>query len=127
VDGLITVRTPVEVELEYWNLAPNMCLNLSLVVYDMQGACVFNSTTEPTVLPPGLVRGVCHIPKDFLNDNIYRVRVLIVKDASVPLIDCENIAMFQVHDVARDARWYGKWVGIVRPRFEWTHELIQSL
>jgi len=66
-----------------------------------------------------MVKGICHIPGNFLNDGVYRIRLLIVKDTSVALIDIDNVAIFEVHDIAREGAWYGKWIGSVRPTFQW--------
>lgn len=122
----ITVSTPIKLEFEYWNYIQNAHLNLSLVLYDLQDVCIFNSVSDAEVFPTGLVSGVCHIPGNFLNDMEYRVRVLIVKDTSVPLLDCENVAMFEVHDVERQGNWYGKWVGAIRPKFKWTTQVLKT-
>jgi lipopolysaccharide transport system ATP-binding protein len=123
----ITVATPIQLGFEYWNYVPGIQLNLSIVLYDLQDVCVFNSASESRSYPNGLIRSVCHIPANLLNDNTYRVRLLIVKDTSTPLLDVDNIAMFQIHDKERDGNWYGKWVGVIRPKFEWSSEFCGTI
>jgi lipopolysaccharide transport system ATP-binding protein len=59
------------------------------------------------------------IPANFLNDDSYSIRVLIVKDTSVVLLDLSDALMFEVQDSERKGNWYGKWVGVVRPSFDW--------
>jgi lipopolysaccharide transport system ATP-binding protein len=118
----ITVRTPIRIEFEYQNWAPDVLLNFSLVLYTLEEVCVLNSVSSPARFPVGAVRGVCHIPANLLNDGTFRVRVLVVRDTAIPLLDCANAGMFQVYDVGREWNWYGKWVGVVRPDLEWTLE-----
>lgn len=115
----LTVAMPVDLEFEFWNFEQNALLNFSVVLYDNQEVCIFNTASTPKVFPKGIVKGACHIPGNFLNDGVYRVRLLIVKDRSVALIDLENVAIFEVHDVAREGAWYGKRIGAVRPTFKW--------
>lgn len=115
----ITTTTPLDITFEYWNREPDASLNVSFVLYDVDGACVLNSISKSRQLPAGLVRSVCHIPGNFLNDTTYRVRVLLVKDTSVPLLDEPDVIVFEVHDVPRDGNWYGKWIGVTRPEFDW--------
>ena len=83
----LTVASPVALEFEFWNINQNALLNFSVVLYDNQDACIFNTASSAKVYPKGIVKGTCHIPGNFLNDGAYRVRLLIVKDTSVALID----------------------------------------
>ncbi|MDF1594353.1 MAG: ABC transporter ATP-binding protein [Desulfobacterales bacterium] len=115
----ITVATPIDLEFEFWNYEPGSLINLSVVLYDNQDVCIFNTCSDAIVYPAGKVKSVCHIPGNFMNDGIYRVRLLIVKDQSVALVDLDNIASFEVHDAERKGVWYGKWIGTVRPKFNW--------
>ena len=115
----LTVASPVDMEFEFWNFEQGALLNFSVVLYDNQEVCIFNTASSAKVYPKGIVKGTCHIPGNFLNDGVYRVRLLIVKDTSVALIDLDNVAIFEVRDVEREGAWYGKWIGAVRPTFKW--------
>jgi lipopolysaccharide transport system ATP-binding protein len=118
----MTVETPVRVAFECWNYVGGSSLNMSMVVYDQQDVCVFNSVSDCRSLPQGRFRAVCRIPGNFLNDGRYRVRALVVRDQSVPLLDADNLAVFEIHDTERPGGWFGKWVGVVRPALVWTLE-----
>lgn len=127
-EGVITVDSPLSIEFDCWTLVPDILLNFSLVLYNQEDICILNSVSEPkTIQQQGLVRGTCHIPGGFLNDGTYRVRLLIVKDSSVPLVDIDNIIIFDVSDLQRRGSWFGKWVGVVRPTFHWTTRQIPTL
>jgi lipopolysaccharide transport system ATP-binding protein len=122
----LTVSTPFQMEFEYWNYMPGAILNLSPHIYNIEDTCVFNSGSEARSFPAGLVRGVCYVPANLLNDSTYRVHLMIVKDTSVAVFNHHNIAQFEVKDVERDGHWYGKWIGAVRPQLKWTHEWIEE-
>lgn len=115
----ITVETPLELTFEFWNNLPEAVLNFSVVLYSFEGVCIFNTGSQAESCPRGLICGSFVIPGNFLNNDTYTVRLLIVNDASVALIDIHNILLFEVQDNERRGNWYGKWIGAVRPRFDW--------
>ena len=129
----ITIRTPFALEFEYWNLQPDAHLNLSLHVYNEQGIMVFNALpiNEPVwqgrPMPAGLFRDVCHVPGDLLNDGVYRIELLVVKDDSNVIYRHKEILTFDVHDVPEGrGAWYGKSSGTVRPALSWRTELLDG-
>jgi lipopolysaccharide transport system ATP-binding protein len=123
----ITVRTPIRVAFEYWNFVAETVLNLSLTLYTLEGICVLNTVSVPTKTLAGLIRCVCHIPAQFLNDGTYDLSVLVVKDTSTILLNLDHFVAFEVRDVERQYNWYGKWQGVVRPIFDWQTEWLESM
>ncbi len=128
----ITVRTPFQLEFEYWNLEPDVYLNLSIHVYNEEGNIVFNAT--PTIdsawsgrpFPVGLFRDTCTIPGDLMNDGIHRVELLVVKDNANIIHREEDLLIFDIHDAGETrGDWHGKWVGAVRPALPWKIELVE--
>ncbi len=115
----ITVNDPIRIEAVCQNNSPGAILNFSLILYNLEGICVLNSVSPFGPLPSGLFSGVCTIPGNLLNDGYYRVRLMIVRDTSVILLDTQELLMFEVYDIPRDAHWYGKWSGVVRPKLRW--------
>jgi len=116
--GILDVDTSFKLEIEFWNLLPGQVLNASVVIYTADDVCVLNTTSKPGPLPGGLARAVCHFPANFFNDGAYRVRLLMVSEAQV-LFDDNHILSFDIADGVRPGGWYGKWVGVVRPQFQW--------
>jgi len=122
--GPISIRTPVQIEIEYWNALPGAELLVSLYLYNIDGTCVFNSDSSPCIYPSGVIREICHIPGNLLNDGTYRVAITIVKDRFHGIYRLEDLLVFDVQDVEREVHWYGKWDGVVRPELDWTSEFI---
>ncbi len=127
----ITVSTAFAIETSYWNLKEEARLNLSLVLYNQEGVCVFasNSVDEPKwhgrPFPEGLFQSICHVPGNLLNDGVYRVVVMIVSDTTRVIYRHEDAVMFEIYDDAnRRGDWYGKQIGVVRPQLEWSTELL---
>jgi lipopolysaccharide transport system ATP-binding protein len=116
---VIDVHTDLDLEFEFWNYQAGAIINFSMVLYTQEDVCVLNTASKPAAYPEGVVRGICHIPGDFLNDSTYRVRLLLVQDGRA-LVDDPDVLSFEVAEGKRNGSWHGKWVGIVRPQFDWT-------
>jgi lipopolysaccharide transport system ATP-binding protein len=130
---MITIRTQLEIELEYTNLVPDTHLIINLALYTIDGSLIFVSlTTEESEwhgrpFPRGRFRSICHIPGDFLNEGSYRVRLLFLDEEANHLYDLEEAMTFTVYDTEqRKIQWYRKWQGIVRPKFEWNTKHIDN-
>jgi lipopolysaccharide transport system ATP-binding protein len=112
---MITVRTPIDVEIEFWNFENNKLINLTIFVNTLAGEAIFAYGSEAKNLSIGLHKAVCLIPSDYLNDEIYSVSVMIVGDVSYPISFFENIVTFEVNEERKTTGWHGKWPGLVRP------------
>ena len=124
-ENVIRVDTPLKIEFECWNLLQEAELNFSMSLYNAEGLCIFNTVSPAVVYRAGLIRGVCAIPGNILNDETYSVMIMIVKDMSVPLFSKNDVLVFEVKDIVREGAWYGKWHGVVRPKLVWNTEFIQ--
>jgi len=128
----ISIRTPLVMEFEYWNLEPDAHLNLSVCLYNETGVMVFNTASihEPIwqgrPFPAGLFRSQCRIPGDLLNDGMHRVQLLVVKDQGVVVFRDHSVLAFDVADDAQmRGEWHGKWRGAVRPNLKWETEYLK--
>ena len=116
----IDVRTPMQLEFEFWNLQEGAVLNLSMHLYSYTGECIFNVGTHAQSFSKGLVRGVCELPGHFLNDGSYVVSMMIVKDTSTVLYNMEEALTFDIEDYRENVTWYGKWPGYIRPQLNFS-------
>ena len=127
VDGespFITVRTPLNLEFGCWNRVPGSNLTFSIQLHNLEGVCIFDSTSTSNIYPDGFFKGVCHIPGDLLNDGMYRVLLMISKDITHQIFKHEEVFFFEVQDVDREIDWHDKWPGVVRPRLKWSTEYL---
>ncbi len=133
-NGEIGIETPLRVEIDYWNLQEGATVLLVIDVYTPDGTAVFESLSvdDPTwqgrPLPAGLYRSVCLIPGDFLNQGSYRLRVVFIDEfGTARVFDYPSAAVFTVHDLAeRRIAWYGRFLGVVRPRLRWSTTALGS-
>jgi lipopolysaccharide transport system ATP-binding protein len=132
----ITMRTPLAMEFEFWNLVPGAYLNLNFHLLTEQQTIAFASAPEPAnepvwygrPFPVGLFRSECSVPGDLLNAGRYYLRVFVGKDSRYVIFHRENALVFEVHDSAeRRGRSYGTIPGAVRPLLKWTTEMVDDV
>jgi len=77
------------IEFEYWNLQTRRTLDISLHIYNEQGISLSipgrftNLVWHGREFPGGTVRSACFVPGNLLNDGMYRVELLVVRDEGV--------------------------------------------
>jgi len=133
-DGVLSgldMQTPFDLEVEYWNLVPDARLIVNCALYALDGSPVFETLTfnesswHGRPFQVGLYRSVCHIPGNLINQGTYRLRVAFLNEFAEVLYDNREATVFSVHDVKeRDFPWFGRFIGNVYPKFEWTTELL---
>jgi lipopolysaccharide transport system ATP-binding protein len=120
---VITVQSEIFVEHELEVVGPIDEFNLSLLLYDREGICIFNAISPAEAVFPGRYRYTLCVPGDLLNDGSHRVRVLLVSSTR-PVIDLWDVVEFDVCDAGRNSAWLGEWMGAVRPKLPWRCERV---
>jgi lipopolysaccharide transport system ATP-binding protein len=130
--GSINIRTPYVVEIEYWNLASETRLDLTLDLYNERNVTVFVHNTHlerewhGRPQPRGLFRSTCAVPGDLMNDGEFRIDLVVMSEA-LAVYKHKELLTFTVLDAPemRDT-WHGRWPGAVRPNLQWKTELLTS-
>ena len=127
----LTMKTPLSIEVEYWNLLPGAQLHITLHLYTENGIVAFStgSAADPTWqdrrLPTGLFRSVCSVPGDLLNAGWHRFVVLVVRDRASVIYRYDSAVSFEVLDLnERELGYYGREPGVVQPALNWTTEYL---
>ena len=116
----ITIATRLVLKIEFINYTDSE-INLSLFLNTTVGNCIFNLCTDPEDLGKNKkYTSELEIPGHFLNDDIYTVNLLFVKDTSKVVFSINDLLTFEVFDEQREGNWYGKWPGAVRPDLKFT-------
>ncbi|HEY6122648.1 MAG TPA: ABC transporter ATP-binding protein [Pyrinomonadaceae bacterium] len=132
VDAMNT-RTPLVVEIQYWTFRPNTELNLTIVVHNHEGICVFSSNSggeqswHGKCFSTGCFRTLCQIPGNMLNGGLYRISLLLIKDGSILVHRETDALVFEIRDdVTNRNGWFGKWQGVIRPKLQWSTEKLET-
>jgi len=129
----ITMRTPLVLEFEFWNLVQGAYLDLNFQLITSQGIVAFASSPTDELgwqgrpFPRGLISSRCFIPGDLLIACQYRVLLTITREASHIVYQHPDALVFEVHDAPElRGAWYGEMIGTVRPLLQWKTELIEG-
>jgi lipopolysaccharide transport system ATP-binding protein len=130
-DDPITIATPIEIEVEYWNLESDAPLGLSIQLVNENDVVVFDARPvlerdwQGRPFPAGLFRDVCRIPAGLLNDGRHRVEVQFHHYKTTPIYRESELLIFDIEDVVQlRNEWWGKWQGAIRPNLPWRTELV---
>ncbi|MBP6730577.1 MAG: ATP-binding cassette domain-containing protein [Chitinophagales bacterium] len=116
----ITPDTAIDIEYEFWNEIDDTPINLSLFVNNISGEPIFNIHSPLVKLNKGLHKGVCKIPPNLLNDELYTISIMTVQNLETMLFNMEHIVSFEVVENREATGWHGKWPGYVRPQLDFT-------
>lgn len=131
-DDPITITTPIEIEIEYWNLEEDAHLGVSIQLMNENDVVVFDARPllerewEGRPFPLGLFRDLVRIPAGLLNDGRHRVNVQFHHYRSTVVHHETELLIFDVEDdLDTRGEWWGKWQGAVRPHLPWQTELVE--
>lgn len=122
------------IEIDYINNAENLPLAASIHLLDKMGTEVLASVNWHSAnlirddwfgkgFPKGVFRSACTVPPNFLNENYYSIRVVILSNNSHIELFTGEIIGFNTHDTGEMRKEYtGHWLGVVRPKLAWKTE-----
>jgi lipopolysaccharide transport system ATP-binding protein len=124
----IFVTTGFAVRGRFRNLTPDARLSMSVMLHNQQGLLLFDagSWDGSGPLATGTYESSCVVPGCFLNDGDYSIS-LAFRDRDELLLELPHVLEFQILD-SEDGRdgWFGKWDGVLRPRFLWRMEAVDN-
>jgi lipopolysaccharide transport system ATP-binding protein len=126
--GSITVRTPLLIEFEVWNLRAGIRFNCGFNLYNEYGIHVFSTgTVDFDSYPEGLIRLSCEIPGDLLNTGVHRIEFFVMlSETEIPLV-CTDLLTFEVADsLILRGGYFGEWPGAMRPKISWTTKVLRE-
>lgn len=88
--------------------------NLSIHFKTIKNEMICNLYTSVYELTENLHSFALKFPANFLNDEIYKMDIFIVDNASVPIEIVNDILRFEIIDDSERV-WFGKFEGVIRP------------
>lgn len=86
-------------------------------------SCSFGDDMAETVLKTGRYVSKCTIPKDFLNEEYYKVTVVMIVRGNHVIGTLKDALSFAIaNDGNMRSHFHSKWIGVVRPRLKWLTE-----
>lgn len=114
IDQELTFSIDVENEQDFESI------NINLFFNAMEGGLIFATCSTAEQLKKGAHRFTCTIPANTLNDNVYSVDIMVVKQGSKQVHYIKEVLALQGNEPKREGAWLGKFPGLIRPTyFSW--------
>ncbi|MEO6327689.1 MAG: ABC transporter ATP-binding protein [Ginsengibacter sp.] len=126
-DAFITVRTPIEMNFEFWCFLDDCDINVNVILHSDKGECVFNLGTPGLKAQKAILGLKSVIPANLLNNCTYLVSLSVVKNNTSPIYEFTNCLTFDVEDIRENMHYFGTWPGIIRPQIDGTFYIKQML
>lgn len=131
----LTMGSPIDVEVEFWNLEPDATLLLGWRFFTENQAIAFTTSSGEFAsdfagarLESGLFRGTCHVPAHLLNEGGYELRLYIYQDRGKVIYRMDEALSFEVVNTGdRPGYRYDREPGAVRPLLSWDTTKIGEL
>jgi lipopolysaccharide transport system ATP-binding protein len=117
-DHFISVRTPIQIDAEFWCNISGCKLNINVVLDTDDGVCVFNLGTGLLDAQKGILALQTIIPGNLLNNHSYTLSFTILKNSSAIVHNFLHCSRFEVEDVRENMYYFGEWPGIIRPQVD---------
>lgn len=121
--GLLFAGDELKIKFKFnLTLKQQQSINLSLNLFHLSGQIIFNSVSETTSIQSGLLEAEMIIPKDLMNNGLFRVMIMVVKDRSIVLFKMDEAITFEIQDRRdEDEKWFGDLSAhLIRPSLKWT-------
>jgi lipopolysaccharide transport system ATP-binding protein len=119
VPDLVSIDDEIKVIFNILNKTTLKNFKVSFDLVNANEQIVFSTAADMTIQSGKSGEATCHIPANFLNDDIYSVWFYMFTDEMMPLLLLKDLLSFEVVDKARDYAYLGKINGVVRPILKW--------
>jgi lipopolysaccharide transport system ATP-binding protein len=126
-DDPLDIRVPLNVKFQFWNMSDDISLKMGLHLYTLAGECIFDVPSPVIACNKGLIEGECTIPGNFLNDGSYYISLIVVRINPSSSFYFNECLSFNLEDYRADTKWFGKWIGAVRPRLPFRLEQLNPI
>lgn len=122
----LTIDQAMEIGVEFWSLKPDQDLSITFHVFTSEGALAFSTSAlhnpllRGKLLDQGLYRSLCRIPANFLNNNAYYIKLIVVKNQTKGVFKIDEALAFEMLDsVESRGAYHGRRPGAVAPVLTW--------
>ncbi|MCW3127531.1 MAG: transporter ATP-binding protein [Bacteroidetes bacterium] len=116
---IISVDDDIKVTFDILNKTPHKNFKVAFDLVNANEQIVFSTAADISIATNGTGKAQCHIPANFLNDDIYSVWFYMFTNEMMPLLLLKELLSFEVVDKGRDYAYLGKINGVVRPILKW--------
>lgn len=118
-DALLDVTNAIDISLTVVNLTSENILSVGFDMKTVKGDTLFGTGGKFECAPNKPTKLTCHIPGNFLNDEIYQIHVYFHTEGMRGLYTNTELLTFEIKDIQRESGYLGKINGLIRPKLNW--------
>ncbi|TDW47137.1 lipopolysaccharide transport system ATP-binding protein [Flavobacterium sp. 270] len=119
-EEVIDVTSAVDICLKIVNQTNQERISIGYDLRTIKGDVVFGTGGKFNCTLQSITELKCHIPANFLNNDVYQIHLYIHSDTMTSLFQNTELLTFEVKDVKRESGYLGKISGFIRPQLDWT-------
>lgn len=123
-EEVIDVTSAVDFRMQIVNQTNQERVSVGYDLRTIKGDVVFGSGRKFDCKIGVVTEICCHIPANFLNDDVYQIHVYFHTDAMSGLFSDMEFLTFEIKDVKRESGYLGKVNGMIRPSLPWTINIL---
>ena len=120
IHEIIDVTSDINFRLKFKNKTKENIISVGYDLKNIKGDVVFGSGGKFNCKIDELTELVCHIPANFLNDDMYQINVYFHTESMSILFSDPELLTFEIKDVKRESGFLRKVNGVIRPKLDWT-------
>jgi lipopolysaccharide transport system ATP-binding protein len=117
--GAIDINTSFQIKFAFVNASIKENFSVSFDLLTFKDEIVFGSGGKFNLSKDKESKLVCQIPKNLLNDNIYKINLYVHDENMNLLFEKMEILTFEIKDTIRINSYLGKINGFIRPNLNW--------
>jgi lipopolysaccharide transport system ATP-binding protein len=116
----LNVNSEINLKFKILNLTSSNIISVGYDLKTLRGDIIFGSGKKFEINPNVETELTCHLPGNFLNDDIYTVNVYFHTESMSSLFAKNELLTFEIKDIERENGYLGKINGLIRTNFPWS-------
>ena len=120
ISGNFNIHEDLVFTIDFECLENQPAININLFFHSIEGNLIFATCSQVANYQVGCYQLTCTIPANTLNDNLYRIDLMVVANESKPIMAFEEVLIIEGVEERRNSPWLDKFPGLIRPLyFNW--------
>jgi len=116
----IRISSKIDIRFKIVNLTNKQRISVGFDLRTVRGVVIFGSGGKFNCAIGKPTELICHIPANFLNNDIYNIHAYFHSESMASLYSNTELLTFEVVDIEREHGYLGKINGLIRTDFTWT-------
>ncbi|WP_017260204.1 ABC transporter ATP-binding protein [Pedobacter arcticus] len=117
---IIDINSKINLKFTVLNFTNDSVISVGYDLKTLKGDTIFGSGKKFIIPSNQETELTCHLPGNFLNDDVYSVNIYFHTQTMSGLYAKNELLIFEVKDIERETGYLGKVNGFIRTNFAWS-------